>query len=75
MLETNNHNQHMLPHEAAKTLGVSVGTLANYVKQNRVRARKTLGGQNRFLRSEIQALADRLINEINEEGEKNNDNK
>lgn len=73
MNPTKRNQEHLLPAEAAARLGVSVGTLANYVKQNRVRARKTLGGQNRFLRSEIEKLADSLISEIQEQGDEVNE--
>lgn len=48
---------YLTPREAAKLAGVSVHTLARWERRGRLAAHKTLGGQRRYLRSDIAAIA------------------
>lgn len=44
--------------DVARMLGISVDTVRRWEAEGRLSAVRTLGGQRRFLRSEVEALLD-----------------
>lgn len=51
-------NDELIPiGEAARILGVSVATVRRWEAQGKIAARRTLGEQRRFVRSEVEALS------------------
>jgi len=50
----------LTPKEAAALMGVTPITVSRYVKEGKLRALKTMGGQNRFDRAEILKLVEEL---------------
>lgn len=56
--DTQPDREELLPiGEAARILGVSVETIRRWDKAGQLASSRTLGGQRRFRRSEIEALA------------------
>lgn len=64
-----NDPMYLLPHQAAAKMGISVSTLWKYVQAGKLSALKTLGNQNRFLKSSIEALVKELQTTNIEKGE------
>ena len=55
---------YLLPSEVAQVLQVSPKTVTRWAKEGKLASRRTLGGHCRYARADIEALAERLQEQI-----------
>lgn len=57
MTDSNTYSDGLMPiGEAARALGVSIGTIRNWDRDGKLSSTRTLGGQRRFRASDVDAI-------------------
>jgi predicted site-specific integrase-resolvase len=62
-MTTDIQNEYLLPHQAARVLKISPSCLAKHARSRRIRCQFSPGGHRRYLKTEIEQLAQQLQNQ------------